>query len=86
MLQNSYLKNARGFIKSYSDDAEVNALMYDRHLEELTVEHFMGFIGTAWEQCKSSNSTTQIPSWNRVLYSKPGIYDQLLRAVEEDNA
>jgi hypothetical protein len=27
-----------------------------------------------------------IPSWNRVLYSLPDIYDQLLAAVEDDNA
>jgi hypothetical protein len=27
-----------------------------------------------------------IPSWNRVLYSIPGIYPQLLEAVEKDNA
>jgi hypothetical protein len=75
-----------GFIKSYSDDAEVNGLVYDRYQEEATVRHFRGFIWTAWEQSKGPRESTVIPSWNRVLYSVPSIYPQLLRAVQEDNA
>ena len=86
MIKHSYIRNARRFIKSYSDDAEVNDLVYERHAEELTAEYFRDFIGAAWERCKSEENTTQIASWNRVLYSEPSLYDDLLAAVEEDNA
>jgi len=86
MILHSYYENALGFIKSYSDDAEVNNLVLDRYQEELTVRHFRGFLWTAWEQIKGPHESTLIPSWNRVLYSIPGIYSQILEAVEKDNS
>jgi glucosyl-3-phosphoglycerate synthase len=86
MLQHTYYSMALSFVKSYSDDAESNDLVYDRHHEELTVRHFRDFIATAWEQARQEKEGTQIPSWNRVTYSVPDIYDDLLKAVEGDNA
>jgi len=86
MILHSYYENALGFIKSYSDDAEVNNLVFDRYQEELTVRQFRGFLWTAWEQIKGPHESTVIPSWNRVLFSIPGIYSQLLEAVEKDNS
>jgi glucosyl-3-phosphoglycerate synthase len=86
MILHTYYENALAFIKNYSDDAEVNGLAFDRYQEELTVKLFRGFLWTAWEQIKGPHETTLIPSWNRVLYSIPGIYAQLLEAVEKDNA
>ena len=86
MILHSYYENALGFIKSYSDDAEVNDLAFDRYQEELTVRLFRGFLWNAWEQIKGPHESTLIPSWNRVLYSIPGIYSDLLEAVEKDNA
>jgi glucosyl-3-phosphoglycerate synthase len=86
MLQHTYHSTALSFVKSYSDDAESNDLAYDRHQEELSVRYFRDFIGTAWEQVKDEKGGTQIPSWNRVIYSSPDIYDDLLEAVEKDNA
>jgi glucosyl-3-phosphoglycerate synthase len=85
MFLHSYYDNALKFIKSYSDDAEVNGLVFDRYQEELTVRLFRGFLWTAWEQTKGPHVSTDIPSWNRVLYSNPDIYEQLLEAVEKDN-
>jgi len=86
MLQDTYYQHALSFIKGYSDDAEVNNLLFDRHQEELTGQYFRDFIWTAWEQCKDQRRGTVIPSWNRVLYSIPNIYPQILEAVEADNA
>jgi glucosyl-3-phosphoglycerate synthase len=86
MILHSYYENALGFIKCYSDDAEVNDLFLDRYQEEVTVRHFRGFLWTAWEQIKGPHESTVISSWNRVLYSIPGIYSQLLEAVEKDNS
>lgn len=85
MILHTYYQNALHLIKGYSDDAEVNNLIYDRYQEEMAVQHFRGFLWTAWEQCKGPHEESQIPSWNRVLYSLPDIYDQLIAAVEKDN-
>ncbi len=85
MLQHTYYSTAISFVKSYSDDAESNDLAYDRHQEELTVRYFRDFIATAWEQARKEKEGTQITSWNRVIYSAPDIYNDLLEAVERDN-
>jgi len=85
MILHTYYQNALNFIKSYSDDAEVNNLAYDRYSEEQAAHFFRGFLWTAWEQCKGPQLSTQIPSWNRVLYSVPDIYDHLKHVVEKDN-
>ncbi len=86
MLQHTYYNTALSFVKSYSDDAESNDLVYDRHQEELTVRYFRDFLSTAWDQAMQDRDGTQIPSWNRVIYSVPDIYEDLLVAVERDNA
>ncbi len=85
MIRNTYYQVALMFIKSYSDDAEVNDLVFDRHQEEITASHFRDFILTAWQHCKEETQGTLIPSWNRVLYSIPDIYTKLLEGVEQDN-
>jgi glucosyl-3-phosphoglycerate synthase len=77
--------HALDFIKTNSDDAEVNGLIYDRHEVELTATHFWQFLWTAWEQSKGPRESTLIPSWNRVCYNVPDIYPQTLEAVEADN-
>lgn len=86
MILHSYFENTLLFIKYYSDDAEVNGLVYDRHHEELLAQYFRGFLWEAWEQSKGPHESTLIPSWNRVFYSNPGISSQLMEAVEKDNA
>ena len=86
MILHSYHQNALELIKSYSDDAEVNGLFYDRHEEELTAHYFRGFLWPAWEQSSGPHESALIPSWNQVAYSVPEIYGRLLRAVEADNA
>ncbi len=85
MLLHTYYQNGLAFIKSYSDDAEVNGLSYDRYVEEQALHHFRGFVWQAWEQSKGPHESTVIPSWNRVLYSVPDIYAHLIEAVEDDN-
>jgi glucosyl-3-phosphoglycerate synthase len=85
MIQRTYYSTALSFVKSYSDDAEANGLIYDRHQEEQTVSYFRDFIGAAWEQARGQRGGTQIPSWNRVTYSVPDVYKALIEAVEEDN-
>ena len=85
MVQHTYYQSALGFIKRYSDDAEVNDLRFDRHEEEIIARYFRDFLWTAWGQCKAQPGGTLIPSWNRVLYSAPEIGSRLVDAVEADN-
>lgn len=85
MLKETFLGNAQTFIKKYSDDAESNDLNYDRHNEERIVELFSHFIGHAWNELREKKAETQLPSWNRVAYSVPGIYREVMDAVEKDN-
>lgn len=85
MMLHTYYNNALKFIKCYSNDAETNNLPYDRYQEEQTVRHFRGFLWTAWEQSRGPREAPLIPSWNRVVYSIPDIYESLLDAVEHDN-
>ncbi len=85
MMRMTYYQNALSFVKSYSDDADINGLGFDRHEEELTVRYFSDFLWTAWEQCKDQSEGTLMPSWNRVIFSYPEIYTDLLEAVEKDN-
>jgi len=86
MILHTYYQNVLGFIKGYSDDAEVNDLHFDRHQEELTARYFRGFLWTAWEQSKGPRESTLLPSWNRVFYSFPDMDRSILEAVEADNA
>ena len=69
MLLHTYYNRSLDFIKRYSDDAEVNGLVYDRYQEEQIVRYFRGFLWTAWEQIKGPHESTLIPSWNRVHLS-----------------
>jgi len=85
MILHTYYQNALSFIKSYSDDAEVNNLVYNRYEEEQAANLFRAFLWTAWEQSKGPHESTQIPSWNRVLYSLPDIYEHLKHVVNQDN-
>jgi glucosyl-3-phosphoglycerate synthase len=85
MMLHTYYYNALKYVKFYSDDAEMNNLVYDRYQEEMTARHFRGFLWTAWEKSRGPNEEPAIPSWNRVLYSIPDIYEHLLEAVEKDN-
>ena len=86
MMLHTYYQNALKFIRMYSYDAEVNGLHYDLYQEEATARHFRGFLWTAWEQSKGPHEAKLIPSWNRVRYSFPEVYDRILDAVEADNA
>jgi glucosyl-3-phosphoglycerate synthase len=85
MMLHTYYDNALKFIKCYSDDAEMNNLLFDRYREEMTVRQFRALLWTAWEQSRGPTEAPLIPSWNRVTYSIPDIYSDLLEAVEKDN-
>ena len=86
MMLHSYYQNALTYIRKYSYDAEVNDLRFDLYEEETAASYFRGFLWDAWMQSKGPQEAKLIPSWNRVAYSFPDIYEHLMDAVEADNA
>jgi glucosyl-3-phosphoglycerate synthase len=86
MILHSYYQTALKYIRKYSYDADVNALSFDLYEEEAAAGHFRGFLWDAWEQSRGPQEAKLIPSWNRVAYTFPEIYDRLMGAVEEDNS
>jgi glucosyl-3-phosphoglycerate synthase len=86
MLLHTYYQNALKYIRKYSYDSDVNDLHYDLYEEESAASHFRGFLWDAWMQSKGPQEAKLIPSWNRVAYTFPQIYERLREAVELDNA
>ena len=85
MILHSYYQTALKYIRKYSYDADVNGLAFDLYEEESAAGHFRGFLWDAWEQSRGPQEAKLIPSWNRVAYTFPEIYDRLMSAVEADN-
>lgn len=85
MILHTYYQNALKYVRKYSFDADVNDLAFDLREEELATSHFRGFLWDAWEQSKGPQEAKLIPSWNRVAYGFPDIYEHLMDAVETDN-
>jgi glucosyl-3-phosphoglycerate synthase len=85
MLLHTYYQTALTYVRKYSYDADVNDLAYDLYAEEAAAGHFRGFLWDAWMQTKGPQEAKLIPSWNRVAYSFPQVYDRLLEAVEADH-
>jgi glucosyl-3-phosphoglycerate synthase len=86
-LISAYMRKAQDTIASYSDDAALNGLVFDRHEEELAVETFSRALRLAGlDFVRDPMGAPQIPNWNRVTSALPGFLDELREAVEADAA
>lgn len=84
-IKATYFRVALDFVETYSNDALINGLDYDRHGEEQAVELFAKNLMIAGEYFLDNPMDTPfIPSWNRVISAVPDILDQLKDAVEQD--
>ena len=84
-LTAAYLRTAQDAIVSYSDDAALNGLVFDRHEEEFAVETFLGALRAAGLGfVRDPMGAPQIPNWNRVASALPEFLDELREAVETD--
>ena len=84
-LTAAYLRMAQDAIASYSDDAALNGLEFDRHEEELAVETFTrGLSAAGLGFVRDPMGAPQIPNWNRVTSALPSFLDELQEAVEAD--
>ena len=81
----AYVRTAQDAIASYSDDAKLNGLFFDRHAEEVAVETFSRALGAAGLGfVRDPMGAPQIPNWSRVASAFPDFLDELREAVEAD--
>lgn len=85
-IKATYYRIALDFVDTYHNDALINGLGYDRHIEEETVELFARNVMRAGEFfLENPMDRPFIPSWNRVISAIPNILTQLKQAVEDDH-
>ncbi|QDV24785.1 glycosyltransferase family protein [Aureliella helgolandensis] len=86
-LKACYYRTALDVVDHYHNDAVMSGLTLDRHQEEATVELFSRVIVAAGDEfLNRPDESPFIHNWSRVTSAVPDIYEQLLGAVEADNA
>ncbi|TWT78921.1 Glucosyl-3-phosphoglycerate synthase [Planctomycetes bacterium CA13] len=86
-LKACYYRTALDVVDHYHNDAVMSGLNLDRHQEEATVELFSRIILSAGEEfLHRRDEAPFIHNWSRVTSALPDIYQQILGAVEADNA
>ncbi len=84
-LTAAYTRTAQDAIASYSHDAALNGLVFDRHEEEVAVETFSRALRAAGLGFVSDPmGVPQIPNWDRVTSALPKFLDELHEAVNAD--
>lgn len=84
-LRSAYLRSAQDLIRQYHADSVLNALHYDRHVEEKTVEGFAQQIVAAGEIFRNDPlGGGEMPNWSRVLAALPELPAALREAAAED--
>jgi glucosyl-3-phosphoglycerate synthase len=83
----TYERLAKEIIKRHHDDSIFNGLAYHRHEEAEAVEAYYASFDSASEIFRNRQySSALIPNWNRVNSALPDLGEELLEAVEKDNA
>lgn len=86
-LKATYYRIALDLMEMYYNDALMNGLHIDRHVEEQAVELFAGNIVEAGHLFLDNPMETPfIPNWSRVNAAYPDLMRNLREAVAEDNA
>ncbi|MCS5636037.1 MAG: glycosyl transferase [Myxococcota bacterium] len=81
----AYVRTAQDAIASYSNDAKLNGLNFDRHAEEVAVETFSSALrGAGLNFVRDPMGAPQIPNWSRVISALPVFLDELKDAVDQD--
>lgn len=84
-IKATYFRIALDLIETYNNDAVMNGLKLDIHKEEEAVELFAGNILKAGMYfLEHPMERPFIPSWNRVTSALPGIFRELVEAVDLD--
>ncbi len=84
-IKAAYYRIALDFIETYSNDAVINGLGFDRHAEEKAVEVFaQNVVDAGAFFLDNPMDAPFIPSWSRVQSAIPDIFERLREAVEGD--
>jgi len=84
-IKATYFRDALDLIETYFNDAQMNGLHVDRHVEEKTVELFASNIMHAGQVFLDNPMETPfIPNWSRVHAADPDITTSMLDAVAQD--
>lgn len=84
-LKATYYRIALDYVETYHNDALMNGLTTDIHLEEKAVEMFAKNIVTAGNFFLDNPMETPfMPTWSRVISAMPDVLDKLKAAVEAD--
>lgn len=86
-LKACYYRTALDVVDHYNNDAIMSGLKLDRHSEEATVELFSRVIIAAGDEFLNlPDQAPFIHNWSRVQSAVPDIFEQIVGAVEADNA
>jgi len=84
-LKATYYRRALDLLDIYADDAVMNGLLIDRHVEEQTIELFADNIMRAGSTfLDNPEETPFIPNWSRVNAADPTLVADLMLAIEAD--
>lgn len=84
-LKATYFRIALDMIEMYQNDARMNGLETDRHLEEEAVELFAANIVVAGQTFLDNPMETPfIPNWSRIQAADPDLLRNLREAVTQD--
>ena len=84
-IKATYFRIALDFVETYYNDAQMNGLDLDIHVEEAAIEMFAENVLNAGQDFLDNPMETPfIPSWNRVTSALPDVQSQLLAAVDAD--
>lgn len=86
-LKATYLRTALDMLEQYQCDATINGLTIDCHQEEETIEVYLRAVIAAGESFLANPmEVPYIPNWRRIFSAVPDVGEQILEAVEADNA
>jgi glucosyl-3-phosphoglycerate synthase len=86
-LKACYYRTALDVADHYSNDAMMNGLELDRHREETTIELFSRIVFSAGDEFLSHPDASPFThNWSRVHSALPDVFEQIVGAVQEDNA
>jgi len=81
-LRACFLRDAQDCIRQFAADARVNALDFDRHGEEVTIEAFAACVTQAGEMFSADPSgNPAIPNWTRLRAAFPDLTSRLHDSV-----
>ncbi len=84
-LKATYYRIALDLLEMYYNDAKMNGLALDRHVEEKAVELFAANIVEAGNIFLDNPMETPfIPNWSRIQAARPDILQRIRTAVRED--